>query len=364
MKIIHCADLHLDSKMNSNFDKIKSKERKSEILRTFERMVEYASAQEVQAILIAGDMFDTRNISASVRNTVLFSITSHPLITFYYLRGNHDTDNFLSGLEELPPNLKLFGSRWTGYQQDGITISGIELTSESAGSAYVSLVLNVQNFNIVMLHGQESESNSRDKTLHINLKALKNKGIDYLALGHVHGYKKGALDARGTYCYPGCLEGRGFDECGSHGFVVLDIDTSSGSCTHTFVPFASRTLYTVTADVTDCQTTAQMASRIDASLKEAGCSLDSLIKIILTGSLDVECEKDVEYLLSRFGSQYYFVKIYDETYLKIETDAYLFDRSLKGEFARLVMEDPQLTEDDKKMIIRYGFQAIAGEEVL
>ena len=156
MKIIHCADLHLDSKMNSNFDKIKSKERKSEILRTFERMVEYASAQEVQAILIAGDMFDTRNISASVRNTVLFSITSHPLITFYYLRGNHDTDNFLSGLEELPPNLKLFGSRWTGYQQDGITISGIELTSENAGSAYVSLVLNVQNFNIVMLHGQES----------------------------------------------------------------------------------------------------------------------------------------------------------------------------------------------------------------
>lgn len=363
MKIIHCADLHLDSRMNSNFDKIKARERKAEILRTFERMTEYASEQNIQAILIAGDLFDTRNISASVRNTVLFCITAHPSVTFYYLRGNHDTDNFLSGLEEIPENLKLFGSRWTTYHQGGIAISGVELSPENAGSVYVSLVLDVRSFNIVMLHGQESESNSGDSFLNIRLKALKNKGIDYLALGHIHGYRKAALDARGTYCYSGCLEGRGFDECGSHGFVVLDIDPSSGSYTHEFVPFARRTFYSVTADITGCDTTPRMADRIASALKEAGCEPDSLVKIILTGGLDVECEKDMDYLLSRFGSQFYFVKIYDETYLKIETESYLYDRSLKGEFARLVMEDPQLSEDDKKMIIRYGFQAIAGEEV-
>ena len=184
MKIIHCADLHLDSKMNSNFDRIKAKERKGEILHTFERMVEYASEQGVDAILIAGDLFDTRNISASVRNTVLFSIKDHPLITFYYLRGNHDADNFLSGLEQIPENLKLFGSQWLSYRQGDVVISGVELSYENAGSAYVSLVLNAQDFNIVMLHGQESESNAKDKTASIHLKALKNKGIDYLALGH------------------------------------------------------------------------------------------------------------------------------------------------------------------------------------
>ena len=32
------------------------------------------------------------------------------------------------------------------------------------------------------------------------------------------------MDSRGIYCYPGCLEGRGFDECEQKGFVVLDID--------------------------------------------------------------------------------------------------------------------------------------------
>ena len=363
MKIIHCADLHLDSKMNSNFDRIKAKERKGEILHTFERMVEYASEQGVDAILIAGDLFDTRNISASVRNTVLFSIKDHPLITFYYLRGNHDADNFLSGLEQIPENLKLFGSQWLSYRQGDVVISGVELSYENAGSAYVSLVLNAQDFNIVMLHGQESESNAQDKTASIHLKALKNKGIDYLALGHIHGYKKGALDARGIYCYPGCLEGRGFDECGSHGFVVMDIDPLSRMYTHTFVPFARRTLSAVTVDITGCDTTAQMAARISSSLQEAGCRTEDLVKIILTGALDVEVEKDVDYLLARYSDQYYFVKIYDETYLKIETENYLLDKSLKGEFARLVMGDTSISEEDKKRIIRYGFQAIAGEEV-
>ena len=54
--------------------------------------------------------------------------------------------------------------------------------------------------------------------------ALKNKNIDYLALGHIHGYKEAPLDGRGKYCYPGCLEGRGFDECGKKGFVLLNIE--------------------------------------------------------------------------------------------------------------------------------------------
>ena len=42
MKIIHCSDLHLDSKMETNLDKERARERKNEILLTFERMVQYA----------------------------------------------------------------------------------------------------------------------------------------------------------------------------------------------------------------------------------------------------------------------------------------------------------------------------------
>lgn len=363
MKLIHCADLHLDSKLSANLDKEKMKERRSEILHTYEKMVQYACDNNVQAILIAGDMFDTKNISASARNTVLHGIVNHPDITFYYLKGNHDKDNFLTGLEELPKNLKLFGAEWTAYREAGLVIHGIELNSDNKDSAYVSLVLDTKDFNIVMLHGQEAESSSKDKAEVINLKALRNKGIDYLALGHIHGYKKEALDARGIYCYPGCLEGRGFDECGEHGFIVIDVDEETHSFTHKFVPFAQRKLYTVLVDVSGCQTTAEMAEKASQALQTEGCESNSLIKIVLTGELDVECEKDITYLLAKFKQDYYFVKVYDETNLKINIEDYMLDESLKGEYVRMVMNDSNLSEEEKAIIVRYGLQAIAGEEV-
>lgn len=365
MKLIHCSDLHLDSRMNTNLEKEKAKERKGEILHTFERMIQYASQNKIAAVLIAGDMFDTKNISLVTRNVVLHNILEHSEIIFYYLRGNHDSDNFLSGLEEIPDNLKMFGSEWTVYgEAEGrISIAGMELSKENAESAYVSLVLDSDKFNIVMLHGQESQSAAKDKAEIIHLKALRNKGIDYLALGHVHMYKKEKLDARGTYCYPGCLEGRGFDECGEHGFVVLDIDEETGEYTHEFVRFARRILYTVEVDVTDCQTTAEMIAKAEVSLEQAGCKDTGLVKIVLKGMLDVECEKDIEYFQERLGQRFYYVKVYDETKLRIDVGDYMLDESLKGEYVRQVMADDSISEEDKMIIIRYGLQAIAGEEV-
>lgn len=365
MKLIHCADLHLDSKMDSNLDKESAKERKREILQTFERMIMYAIRNGISAILIVGDMFDTKNISATTRNVVLSNITKNPKINFYYLKGNHDNDNFLSGLEEIPKNLKMFNSKWTTYDEaEGkISISGIELSDENAGLAYISFAVDLKKFNIVMLHGQESKSAVKGKAEVINLKALRNRGIDYLALGHVHMYKMEKLDARGIYCYSGCLEGRGFDECGDHGFVVLDIDENTGKYTHEFIRFAQRKLYTVNVDVTDCQTTADMVAKATVVLQNAGCDDEGLVKIVLKGMLDVECEKDVTYIESRFKKRFYYAKVNDETKLKIDISDYMLNESLKGEYVRQVMADDSISEEDKKIVIRYGLQAISGEEV-
>ena len=220
MKIIHCADLHLDSKMTANLSKEQAKERKMEILRTFSRMVDYAAKNGVRVVIIAGDLFDTRNVSATARNLVRDTILQHPHIDFLYLKGNHDYDNFLSKLDEIPENLKLFEDSWKSYSYGNVVISGLELSKENQVTAYNSLVLDHGVYNVVTLHGQITDYGIKDKAEIINLDSLKNKNIDYLALGHVHEYQAGQLDARGVYCYSGCLEGRGFDECGDKGFVL------------------------------------------------------------------------------------------------------------------------------------------------
>lgn len=362
MKIIHCGDLHLDSKMTSNLSKEQAKERKMEILRTFTRMVDYASKNGVRAIMIAGDLFDTHNISATARNLVKDTILQNPDIDFFYLKGNHDDDNFLSRLDETPSNLKLFGNKWTKYSYGNIAITGLELNSNNRLTAYNSLVLDHDVFNVVLLHGQLSEYGNKKDAESISIDNLKNKNIDYLALGHYHEYQDGSLDARGAYCYCGCLEGRGFDECGDKGFVVLDIDEHIRHATYEFVPFGYRTLYTVPVDVSGVMTTQEAATKIEQVISEKGYSSRSLVKIVLCGEVDVDCEINCEFLQDMFQNYFYFEKVYDETTLLINYSDYEKDVSLKGEFIRMVLSS-DLDEARKTEVIRCGIQALIGEEI-
>lgn len=361
MKIIHCSDLHLDSRIKSNLDSKKAKERRDEILITYQNMVKYAAENNVKVILIAGDLFDKKDVTVKARNVVLDSINSNREIDFIYLKGNHDEANFLEDMEILPENLRLFNKdEWTTYKYGNVTISGIEFGKISNYEIYSTLILNKSDINIVTLHGQESKYDQKDKAEIINLQELKNKNIDYLALGHIHKFKQEKLDNRGIYCYSGCLEGRGFDECGEKGFVLLDIDEEKNLIDTKFIPFAGRHLYEILVDVTGTISTIETETKINEAIKNI--EQEALIKIVLTGKVSIDSERDIHYLEKRYKSQYYFAKIYDETTLKIDYMTYENDVSLKGEFIRLVLSQ-NLSEEETRKIITTGIKALSGEEV-
>lgn len=361
MKIIHCSDLHLDSKMQSNLDSKRAKERRNEILITYQNMIKYAVENGVQVILIAGDLFDKKNITVKAKNVVMDSIISNPGIDFIYLKGNHDESSFLIDIENIPQNLKLFNQKqWTTYRYGNITISGIEFGELSNYEIYSRLMLNKNDINIVILHGQESKYDQKDKTEIINISELKNKNIDYLALGHIHKYKQEKLDNRGIYCYSGCLEGRGFDECGEKGFVLLNINELTQKIDSKLIPIAGRHLYEIHVDVSDTLTTIDTETQIDKKI--LSIEKDALIKIVLTGRVGIETERDISFLEKKYNQIYYFAKIYDETTLDIDYMTYENDASLKGEFIRLVLAQ-NITEEEKRKIITTGIKALSGEEV-
>ena len=366
MKLIHTADIHLDSDLTAHFSKEQSKERRSEILLTFEKMVVYAEVNGVKAILVAGDLFDKKNIRVHTRDFVIDTIKEHPAIDFYYLVGNHDASAFFDFVPVLPENLHLFGEDWTTYtlsESAGkkITLTGADFKAGSAKSMSSSLDLSPYDFNIVTLHGQIAEYAQKDKGEIIDLAGYRNKQIDYLALGHIHSYKEGALPPRGTYCYPGCLEGRGFDECGRHGFVLLDVDESTHSFRHDFVPFSER-------DPVECKVDISGASTVDVIKRienELSCSARAtdMVRVVLTGELDVDSEIDLVTVRKHFEPAYYVFTISDDTKMKIDYSLYKRDVSLKGEFIRLVENDETLDEDSKARIIKFGIKALSGEEI-
>ena len=126
MKLIHCADLHLDSPMESNLPVEKAKERKGEILATFAKLVRIAEEGGVSAILIAGDLFDREQVSKRTEEYVMELIASHPDLYFFYLAGNHDRGNALREGKDRPKNLCTFEEGWRSYSFGDVVITGSE----------------------------------------------------------------------------------------------------------------------------------------------------------------------------------------------------------------------------------------------
>ena len=351
VKIIHCSDLHLDSAMEPNLSNEKARERSREMRRTFERMVDFAKENGVRAVIIAGDMFDTERVTSRTADFVFNTIKNTPEVDFLYLKGNHDEKNTIPNAK----NLKSFSSDWTSYRYENVLISGIELTAENSDRLYDDLTLSNEDVNIVVMHGQTSTATGAEE---ICLNKLKNKNIRYLALGHIHSYRKEKLDLDGEWCYSGCLEGRGFDECDEKGFVL--IETKDNKLESQFVPFSARTLCEVQVDITGLVS----VNDIIIAAKEASKDIDSknLVKYVLRGNYTLETQKDILYITEALQDGFYFVKIKDESKLKLNEEDYSNDVSLKGEFIRTVMAS-DLEEEEKNQIILSGLQALMGEEI-
>ena len=355
MKLIHCSDLHLDSPMETNLSPQKAKLRNTELCQSFSRMVGFAETQGVQLILIAGDLFDSERISSTTSDFVLSTIEGSPNIDFLYLRGNHDESDRAFAGKTIPNNLKFFSDTWTYYHYDFLTIAGAELTEDNCESIYDSLILDEQDTNIVTLHGQDTTRPGPDC---VCIPLLRDRGIDYLALGHLHSYREEPLDSWGRYCYSGCLEGRGFDECGDKGFVYLDVRPHS--VRSLFVPFAQRTLYDVPVDITGLTEVPQLLQ----AMNEAAADLPSksLVKFTLTGSFTAETHKDLGFLQQMLQERFFHVKIKDDSKFSIDKLSYEHDISLKGEFIRTVLSSP-CTQEEKDAIICAGLAALRGEAI-
>ncbi len=358
MRIIHCADLHIDSKMESSLGSEKARTRKKELINTFERMVEYATNNDVKVIIIAGDMFDSSRVTIKSKEQIFDIIKSHPQIEFLYLAGNHDEENIISSLADEYSNLKIFNDNWTTFKYDNIAITGVKLNSKDK-NIYETLDLSKDDYNIVVLHGQIIKYNtSKSNAEIINLSKLKNKYIDYLALGHFHSYIEGKLDDRGIYCYSGCIEGRGFDECGDKGFVLLDIN--DGKLNKQFISIAKRKLNEIEFDISGIDNWFDIERKILDSIKNIKKS--DMIKIVLIGKFKLSLVKQISHLEERLNDIYYFAKIKDKSSLEINAKDFENDLSLKGEFIREVLSS-NLTDDEKEKVILIGINAINGEEL-
>lgn len=349
MRIIHTSDLHIDSPLTSNLTEPRASERRRELIFNFERLIKEAREIDAKIIIIAGDLFDSERIARRAKDTVLAAVERATDIAFLYLPGNHERYALLD--EALPSNLHVFGKDWTYFETDSILFAG---RSECAPSMFDSYTPSKSKINIVILHGEEAAHSGYDGK--ISFKEIEGKNISYLALGHYHSYSKRVISGC-SVVYSGTPEGRGFDETGDKGFSL--IECKDGTLRDGFVKFAKRRLFDLRADISDAHSTADVERAVEATLSDAEAC--DLVRLTLVGKYNDIITKNTDGLSARLGEEFYYFEIRDESRAAIKAEAYKYDKSLKGEFIRLVLSDDTLGEDEKEKIILTGLYALDGE---
>ena len=354
MKIIHTSDIHLASPLTARLTPIAARDRKKELTLTFRRIIEDAMRSGAEAVIVAGDLFDNERVSARAIDDIMGIIEKCPTVTFFYLPGNHEKDLIRESGVTLPENLKIFDDDWTYFKLGELTVAG---RREICDDAFASLKLDGDGVNIVVLHGELAErTKSPDK---IGTKDIENLPIDYLALGHYHSYSATNINRRTTAVYCGTPEGRGFDEAGDKGYVI--IDTNGKFITHRFKKSAARTLHIIEVDISVAQRHIELEDRVSEAITVARG--EDLVRVVLVGEHAPGMQRDTESLEKRFSPSFFYFEVKDKSRLRISPEEYKNDKSLKGEFIRLVMSKDGLTDEEKEAVIECGIRALAGETV-
>ena len=354
MKLIHTSDIHLDSPLTSRLSPLRARERKRELTASFRAIIDDAVRIDAKAIIIAGDLFDNERVSISTLEAVMGFIEKAEGITFFYLPGNHEKDRLTASAVAIPENLKIFGEDWTYFRLGNVTVAG---KTKITADAFSDLMLSEDGVNIVTLHGVLCDrTDSPDK---IGIRDLSELPIDYMALGHYHTYSETKLTNRAKAVYSGTPEGRGFDEAGDKGYVIIDTDTLH--TTHTFVKRAFRTLHIIPVDISGLDREIEIENRVAHAISQIQSR--DLVRVRLVGEYEPGLRRDTESLTERFSSAFFYFEVKDESRLRISPDDYKNDKSLKGEFIRLVMAKDELSSEEKEDIIECGIRALAGEAI-
>ena len=406
VKLIHTADLHLDSAFRSRFTKEEAENRRQKQLMAWKELLSFAVEKKVQGILIAGDLFDSPVVSHGTMDFFLSTISEHPEISFFYLRGNHDTENTFRYQENLPKNLFLFSEKGKKYRlNDRLLLAGVEYgtkdisfgenegATQGAGQAAEQgvgqenahgaealskseseseeeskfLKLKEEDCNILLLHGALYQGSAKGDAVQgeegIFLKNLEKLPLSYIALGHIHKGGEGKLNNGALWAYPGCLQGRGFDEEGERGFLYLKVEEEKKEIRKEFIPIKQGEFRILEIELLEDEGTLACLKKIEVEMEKAGIAKEDSLRIILKGKKGLEQERNLRYLQLQLQDSVFFLEIRDECELSWNREEAMKEKSLKGEFLRVLAAADNLSKEEQEEIIALGMGLLQGGEL-
>ena len=230
-RFVHTADLHLDSPLKSLAlrDAALAEVIGNASRAVFTRIIDLCLEEGVDALLIAGDLYDGAQTSmktARFLTQALRRLDAAGIETFI-IRGNHDAESRITAQLVLPASVTVFGAQ-AGVERRNkgaldIAIHGISFARphapESLLGRFKAPVPGAVN--IGMLHTSLDGAAGHDPYAPCRLADLQDSGFAYWALGHIHAraHHAGACHV----VMPGIPQGRDIGEAGEKSVTLVTV---------------------------------------------------------------------------------------------------------------------------------------------
>ena len=359
IKLIHAADLHLDSPF-AGLSPEQAAARRREQRELLSRLTELVRQRGADALLLSGDVLDTGRAFRETAEALASQLGGVDCPVFIS-PGNHDFFHGGSPYAAIlwPENVHIFTTEQMEavelHEKNACFYGAAFLSSHQEHSPLSHFRAPVdERLHIGILHGEVDGLNGYGSILRADIAA---SGLHYLALGHVHQYSGLQKEGKTFWAYPGCPEGRGFDELGDKGVLYLEIEPNQ--VREEFIPLCKRRYQIYSADLTG-QTDPVQAIRaaLPADTK------NDVYRILLTGERTAPLE--LTRIQKELEGSFYSLTLRDQTRAARQLWARKDEDTLTGLFLRemfsLCQQDPD--NETLQLAVRFGLAALEGEEDL
>lgn len=379
MKIIHAADLHIDSPLRGldRYEGAPVERLRGATRRALENLVALCIEERADVLLLAGDVFDGswKDYSTGLFFVAQMARLREANVPVVIVRGNHDAASSVVKALRLPANVHELSSRKpeTHELRDaGIAVHGQSfsqrITTEDLAARYPDRVPGL--FNIGLLHTSIDGREGHEPYAPTSIETMRAKGYDYWALGHVHAREIVSSDP--YIVYPGNLQGRHARETGAKGASVITVEGNVvQSVEHRALDVFRWELVTVDAGpASDAQ---EVVDLVRAGLAARATEVDGRVlaaRVVIAGSTRANgaIRRDVERFISEvraaatdgLGETAWLEKVVVRTRAMIDLERVREEASAVGHLARRLAsmkEDPKelaelasvLADLDKKL---------------